>query len=215
MPNVFARRSDLIFRTLFAAAVFGVPGLAGAAYFYVRSPYRTGVGVEIEQPVPFSHQHHVGQLGIDCRYCHAHAEHSRSAGMPALEVCMNCHARLWTAAEPLEPLREAWRRSDPIRWNRVHDLADFSYFDHSAHLRAGVGCSTCHGQVDQMPLVRKANTLQMSWCVDCHRAPDRFIRPAEQLYDMTWTAESAAQNAEMVAQTSARDALTECSACHR
>ena len=137
----------------------------------VRSPYATNAGVIKDQPVPFSHAHHVGDDGIDCRYCHAGAETSSFAGLPPTQTCMNCHAYVWRKADALAPVHESYRTGEPIAWNRVNDLPDFVYFDHSIHVQKGVACRTCHGEVDTMPLMWRESTLLMEWCLACHRAP--------------------------------------------
>src|SRR5262249_46164795 len=139
-----------------------------------------------EQPVPFSHRHHVGGIGLDCRYCHTTVEVSSFAGIPPTKTCMNCHSQIWTNSAMLEPVRESFRSGKSIEWNRVHHLAGFVYFDHSIHVKKGVGCVTCHGRVDQMPLTWQESSLQMEWCLGCHRNPERFVRPREQVFSMDW-----------------------------
>src|SRR5438046_29243 len=151
-----------------------------------RSPYFTQVNVVRAQPVPFSHKHHVQGLGIDCRYCHTSVENSSFAGIPPTKTCMNCHSSIWSDSPMLAPVRESFKTDQSIAWTRVHDLPDFVYFDHSIHVRKGVGCETCHGRVDQMPLTWRANSLYMEWCLECHRAPERFVRPREQVFNMDW-----------------------------
>ena len=182
-----------------------------------RLDYVSKVNVPIVQPVPFSHKHHVQGMGIDCRYCHTTVEESAFAGIPPTETCMTCHSQIWTEAPLLEPVRESYRTNTSLQWNRVHDLPDFVYFDHSIHLSKGIGCQSCHGQVDEMPLVWKENTLNMEWCLECHRAPEKFIRPQEEVFNMTWQAQDQESLgpklvAEYQVQTSQ---LTNCSICHR
>jgi hypothetical protein len=182
-----------------------------------RLDYVSKVNVPIDQPVPFSHKHHVQGMGIDCRYCHTTVEESAFAGIPPTETCMTCHSQIWTEAPLLEPVRESYRTNTSLQWNRVHDLPDFVYFDHSIHLSKGIGCQSCHGQVDEMPLVWKENTLNMEWCLECHRAPEKFIRPQEEVFNMTWQAQDQESLgpklvAEYQVQTSQ---LTNCSICHR
>jgi hypothetical protein len=147
-----------------------------------RSPYVTEVDVFREQPVPFSHEHHVSGLGIDCRYCHTTVETSAFAGLPATEVCMSCHSQIWKDSPMLEPVRESFRTGKPLRWTRVHDLPDFVYFNHSIHIAKGIGCESCHGRVDRMPLMRRTASLQMSWCLDCHDKPEGAIRPKGDVF---------------------------------
>ena len=169
--------------------------------------------------MPFSHEHHVGGLGIDCRYCHTTVETSSFAGMPATEVCMNCHKQIWSEAPMLEPVRESYRSGRPIRWNRVYDLPGFAYFDHSIHVHKGVGCVTCHGRVDQMPLLWRANTLYMKWCLGCHEAPERFVRPREHVFELDWRPgeDQETLGRRLVAEYGImdREQLTSCYVCHR
>jgi hypothetical protein len=153
---------------------------------FQRSPYITYAGVARPQPVPFSHQHHVAGDGIDCRYCHTSVETSNFAGIPPTKTCMNCHSQIWTNADLLEPVRESFRSGKSLVWSRVNDLPDFVYFDHSIHINKGVGCNTCHGPVDRMPLMFNYASLQMEWCIECHRAPEKNLRPREQVFNMRY-----------------------------
>jgi hypothetical protein len=155
------------------------------------SPYTTYVNVPLDQPVPFSHKHHVGDDGIDCRYCHTSVESARFAGIPPTKTCINCHAQIWTKAPMLEPVRESFRSGKSLVWNRVNDLPDFVYFDHSIHINKGVGCDTCHGPVDRMPLMYNQASLQMEWCLECHRAPEKNLRPRDQVFNMRYEPPSA------------------------
>ena len=196
----------------------------GGVAFYVytqvaRSSYLTGIYVEKQQPVQFSHKHHVGDDGIDCRYCHTTVETTASAGMPSTQTCMNCHSQLWADSPYLEPVRASFRDNTPIEWERVHDLPEYAYFNHSIHIAKGVGCSTCHGQVDNMAAVYMENTLQMEWCLACHREPEKFIRPKDQIYNMQWqdgdiTADERLKLKEDY-RIRSREMLTSCSVCHR
>ena len=218
MAQIFRPGADTIAR-LVLAALAGVPVLAvGFGHAVMRSSYVTGQDVTREQPVPFSHEHHVGGLGLDCRYCHASVERTRYAGMPPTETCMTCHSQLWTNAGMLAPVRASLAEERPLRWRRVHDLPGYVYFDHSVHVANGVGCSTCHGAVDRMPLMRQAAPLTMGWCLDCHRRPEHHLRPREAVFDMTWSPpkDQAAQGRRLMAQyhVDARR-LTDCSRCHR
>src|SRR3979490_2146408 len=181
--QIFPRSTNAISR----ASLFG-PVFVVAALFWVmaqlqRSPYITYAGVRKSQPVPFSHQHHVTGLGIDCRYCHTSVEQSSFAGIPPTKTCMNCHSQIWTNAALLEPVRESFRSGKSIEWSRVNQVPNFVYFNHSIHINKGVGCNTCHGPVDKMPLMYAANTLQMEWCLDCHRAPEKFLRPRDDAFN--------------------------------
>lgn len=210
------------FNTISKVTIFGfVFMLAAAAWIgaeIYRSPYITQANVARQQPVPFSHEHHVAGLGIDCRYCHTSAEDSAFAGIPPTETCMTCHSQIWTNAKMLEPVRESWRTGQPLQWTRVHDMPDFAYFNHAAHVNKGVGCTTCHGQVDQMPLMHQTESLQMEWCLNCHRNPELFLRPKEEIYSTTWKAppnqwelgEQLMKKYEIH-----KEQLTNCSVCHR
>ena len=153
---------------------------------FQRSPYVTTQYIAPEQPIPFSHQHHAAGLGLDCRYCHTSVEESSFAGIPPTKTCMNCHAQIWTNAAMLEPIRFSFSSGESLKWVRVHDLPDFVYFNHSIHIAKGVGCYSCHGQVDQMPLMYPEHTLQMEWCLNCHREPEKFLRPKEQVFNMQY-----------------------------
>lgn len=184
-----------------------------------RSSYRTDIGVPIDQPVPFSHEHHVGGLGIDCRYCHTSVEQSSFAGIPPTHTCMTCHSQIWTNSPLLEPVRESYRTNLPILWNRVHALPDFVYFNHSIHVQKGVGCATCHGRVDQMPLMMKVEPLTMGWCLGCHRDPARYLRPREEVFNMAWSLPEDQQRVlgqQLVEEYHVRVGyLTQCYICHR
>lgn len=181
-----------------------------------RSPYLTRAETVREQPVQFSHQHHSGGLGIDCRYCHTSVEKAASAGIPPTKTCMNCHSQIWSTSPYLEIVRASYRDDKPIKWLRVHDLPDFAYFNHSVHVKKGVGCSTCHGRVDQMPLMFQQNTLQMEWCLDCHRNPEKYVRPREAVFQMDY--EAPADQIELGRRLMKEydiQSLTSCSTCHR
>lgn len=152
-----------------------------------RSPYVTKQGERLEQPVPFSHQHHVAGLGLDCRYCHTSVENSSFAGIPPTKTCMNCHSEIWTNADILEPVRASYRNNTPIWWTKLHDLPDYVYFNHEIHINKGIGCASCHGPVDEMPLTYAHASLQMEWCLDCHRNPAKNIRPTgDPIYNIGW-----------------------------
>jgi hypothetical protein len=191
MAQIFHRSTNSISRATIFGAVFVVAALFWAAAQIQRSPYVTYAGVARPQPAPFSHQHHVAGLGIDCRYCHTSVENSRFAGIPPTKTCMNCHAQIWTKAPMLEPVRESFRSGKSLVWTRVNDLPDFVYFDHSIHINKGVGCNTCHGPVDRMPLMYNYASLQMEWCLNCHRAPEKNLRPRDQVFNMRYQAPSS------------------------
>jgi Cytochrome c7 and related cytochrome c len=181
-----------------------------------RSSYVTDVGVARSQPVQFSHKHHVSDDGIDCRYCHTSVEESSFAGIPSTKICMNCHTQIWAESPILAPVRESFRTGKSLEWTRVNNLPGFVYFDHSIHVHKGVGCATCHGRVDQMPLMWRENTLYMEWCLECHRNPERFVRPRDQVFNMDWQS-PADQIAfgEKLVQEYKIERLTSCSVCHR
>jgi ferredoxin len=187
-----------------------------------RLHYTTDVQVARKQPVPFSHKHHVTGVGLDCRYCHTSVEESSFANIPPVETCMTCHSQIWTESPLLEPIRESYRTGNPIEWVRIHDLPDFVYFNHSIHVHKGIGCQTCHGQVDQMPLMWKVNTLNMEWCLECHRAPEKYVRPREEVFNMAWYpmderghAVSQALLGAQLVQDYDINPSTDCSTCHR
>ena len=206
--NAFARFS--IF-----GAVFLVAFALWVVYMLNVSPYATHQNVAQAQPVPFSHQHHVAGLGIDCRYCHTTVETSAFAGIPPTSTCMNCHKQIWTNAEMLEPVRASFRSDEPIRWARVTNLPDFVQFNHSIHVQKGVGCVSCHGRVDQMPLTWQATPMTMAWCLECHRAPEKFIRPKDKVFDLAWQPprDQLAMGRSLVREYHVRS-KTHCSACH-
>jgi Cytochrome c7 and related cytochrome c len=216
MPQIFHRSANTIARVSIFGALFFVAGLLYLAYQIDRSPWVTQVNVAREQPIQFSHERHVAGNGIDCRYCHTTVETSGFAGIPPTKTCMNCHSQIFSDAAFLEPVRESFRTDRSMQWTRVHDLPDFAYFDHSIHVAKGVGCSTCHGPVDKMPLMRKQNSLQMEWCLDCHRHPERYVRPREEVFNMSYEvpANQLELGRKLVAQSGIRK-MTDCNTCHR
>jgi hypothetical protein len=216
VPQIFPRAANTVSRVTLFGAVF-LPALTlGALWLIVRSPYVTAVGTPVEQPVPFSHKHHVGDDGIDCRYCHTTVETSSFAGMPPTETCMNCHSQIWAESPMLEPVRVSYRTGVPLEWNRVHRLPDFTYFNHSIHVQKGIGCASCHGRVDEMPLTWKAESLQMEWCLECHRNPERYVRPREEVFNMAWQPPANRDDlGRQLVQAYHIQSKTDCSACHR
>jgi Class III cytochrome C family len=184
MAQIFHPSSNTIAKASIFGAVFVIGGALWLVMEMVRSPYKTEANVPLEQPVQFSHEHHVSGLGIDCRYCHTTVESSNFAGIPSTKVCMTCHSQVWTNAEILEPVRASWRNNEPLRWTRVHDLPDFVQFNHSIHVAKGVGCYSCHGEVDRMPLMWKEHSLHMQWCLDCHRDPAKHLRSRDEIFVM-------------------------------
>jgi hypothetical protein len=216
MAQVFHPSTNTLSRLSIFGLVFVVAGLGWGVLEVNRSSYVTQAYVARTQPVPFSHKHHVESMGIDCRYCHTSVEVSSFAGLPPTKTCMNCHSQVWAQAPMLEPVRESFRTDQSIRWVRVHDLPDFVFFNHSIHVAKGIGCSTCHGRVDQMPLMWSVSPLQMEWCLDCHRQPEKYVRPREAVFDMSWTPppDQLARGAELVRKYQIRK-LDSCSTCHR
>jgi hypothetical protein len=184
--QIFHRSANVISRASIYTGIFTAAFALWACIQIQRSPYVTYAGIARPQPAPFSHQHHIAALGIDCRYCHTSVETSSFAGIPPTKTCMNCHSQIWTNAALLEPVRESFRTGKSLVWNRVNDLPDFVYFDHSIHVNKGVGCNTCHGPVDRMPLMYNYASLQMEWCIECHRAPEKNLRPREQVFNMRY-----------------------------
>jgi hypothetical protein len=219
MSQIFHRSTNVLARVTIFGAVFFLAFLLWLMDELTKSPYNTQAYTPREQPVQFSHKHHVGDDGIDCRYCHTSVEKSAFAGIPPTKTCMNCHSQLFADSPYLEPVRESWRTGKPIEWVRVHDLPDFAYFNHAIHVNKGVGCSTCHGRVDLMPLTFQVASLQMQWCLECHREPERFLRPKDQIFNMQW--EPPANQLELGRQlsqeykTPSKAVLTSCSTCHR
>jgi hypothetical protein len=186
MAQIFHRSTNTLSRVTIIGTFLLVGLLLWLFAQMQRSPYYSQRAIARIQPVPFSHQHHVAGLGIDCRYCHTSVEVSSFAGIPPSKTCMNCHSQIWTNAPMLEPVRESFRSGRSLMWTRANDLPDYVYFDHSIHINKGVGCATCHGPVDRMPLMFAFATLQMEWCLNCHREPQKFLRPREQVFNMNY-----------------------------
>jgi hypothetical protein len=216
MPQIFHRSAN----TLSKLSLFGVLSLVGSlillAMVLGRSSYVTRQHEIIEQPIQFSHLHHVTDDGIDCRYCHTSVETSAFAGIPPTKTCMNCHSQLFNTAPILEPVRASFRDDKPLRWIRVHDLPDFVYFNHSIHVKKGMGCETCHGRVDQMPLMQQQNSLQMEWCINCHRNPENYVRPRSEVTTMGYRppVPQSVLGPQLVKEYGI-NSLTSCSTCHR
>jgi hypothetical protein len=216
MAQIFHPSTNTISRvTIFGGAILVVVLVAGLAAIN-ESPYITEVGVARTQPIPFSHKHHVSDDGIDCRYCHTSVEDSSFAGIPPTKTCMNCHNQIWADSPTLEPVRESYRTGKSIQWTRVHNLPGFVYFNHSIHVHKGVGCSTCHGRVDQMPLMWREYSLYMKWCLECHREPERFVRPRKDIFNMEYEPpkDQLALGRQLVKEYNIQK-LTSCSTCHR
>jgi hypothetical protein len=219
MARVFHPLCNTIARASLFGAAFLVGGTVWVASEIQRSPYVTQAGVFRDQPVPFSHEHHVRGLGIDCRYCHTSVQDSTFAGLPPTRTCMTCHSKIWTNVQMLEPVRKSWETDQPIVWQRVNNLPDYVYFNHGIHVKKGIGCSSCHGRVDKMPLTYQAASLQMEWCLTCHREPERFLRPRDQVFNMDW--EPPANQVEAGRELAKRyelqtpQLMQNCSLCHR
>jgi Zn ribbon nucleic-acid-binding protein len=196
MAQIFHRSTNTLSRLSIFGAVFIIAAASTVVGVLIRSPYFTEAHVVREQPVPFSHKHHVSGIGIDCRYCHTSVEESSFAGVPPTKTCMNCHSQVWRDSPTLEPVRASFREDRSLKWTRVNNLPDFVYFDHSIHVHRGVQCTTCHGQVDQMPMTWRENTLFMEWCLQCHRHPEKYIKTTGKRPDSP-------------------NKLTNCSVCHR
>jgi len=216
MSQIFHHSTNTLSRLSIFGGIFIVAFLVWAWAELNASTYATRAKVPVEQPVPFSHEHHVGGLGIDCRYCHTTVENSSFANIPPTKTCMNCHSQIWSTAPMLEPVRESFRTDKSIRWIRVHDLPDYVYFNHSIHVAKGVGCTTCHGQVNKMPLMWQESSLQMTWCLECHRHPERFVRPRSEVFSVTYAppADQLELGRKLVKEYSIQS-LTSCSTCHR
>jgi len=216
MPQIFRRSAN----TLSKLSLFGVLSLVGGLILFAivlgRSSYVTRANEFIEQPIQFSHLHHVTDDGIDCRYCHTSVETSSFAGIPPTKTCMNCHSQLFATEPILEPVRASFRDDKPLHWIRVHDLPDFVYFNHSIHVKKGMGCETCHGRVDQMPLMEQVNSLQMEWCLNCHRNPENYVRPRSEITTMGYRppVPQSVIGPQLVKEYGI-NSLTACSTCHR
>ena len=217
MPQIFPRSANVLapLTIIGGALAAGLLGTVGVAVY--RSPSVTEVQVAKEQPIPFSHLRHVGNNGLDCRYCHTAVEESNSAGIPPIETCMTCHSQILGDQPMFDPLYAAWDMGENLEWLRIHDVPDFVYFNHSIHVAKGVACETCHGRVDQMPLTWKENTLHMQWCLECHRAPEKFIREPSTVFEMGYTPGPNDRTGEELVEALGirKEQLINCSVCHR
>jgi len=216
MPQIFRPSANTIARVSIFGAIFFIAALILLLEAINRSPWVTQARVARDQPIQFSHERHVAGNGIDCRYCHTSVEGSSFAGIPPTKTCMNCHAQIFSNSPFLAPVRESFRTGQSVKWTRVHDLPDFVYFNHSIHLHKGVGCTTCHGRVDRMPLMYQEQSLQMEWCVECHRQPERYLRPRELVFSVDYVAppNQLELGQRLVAAYQVKK-LTNCSTCHR
>ncbi len=229
MAQVFHRSFNVIAKVSIFGSLFLAAGVIWVCLIYARSSYGSNSGVVVPQTVPFSHQHHVGVLGIDCRYCHTEVEHGSFAGIPPTKTCMNCHSQIWIGSEMLYPVRESYRSGKSLRWQRVYNLPGFVYFEHSPHINKGIGCKECHGRIDEMPLTYQVPSLLMEWCLDCHRNPKDHLRPREHVFNMRWSPSDEKNPATGQPYTQAEIGeklykeynipderyLTSCSTCHR
>ncbi|NTW97082.1 MAG: cytochrome c3 family protein [Oscillochloris sp.] len=219
MGQIFPRNANLLIRLSIFAGLLLVVELVLILGVYFRSNYFRQINVAVEQPVAFSHQMHNGVLGIDCRYCHVSVDKSYFANIPATETCMTCHSQVKTNSVKVAAVLQSYATGKPIEWIRVHNVPDFVYFNHSIHVNKGIGCSECHGQINTMPVVWQTQPLYMGWCLNCHRNPEKYIRPREDVYDMTYVhpADQLQVGADLVKQygVASTDQLTNCSTCHR
>jgi hypothetical protein len=214
MPQIFHHSTNALAKLTIYGAVFILVAALWVTAQLNRSSWNTGQWVERQQPVQFSHKHHVGDDGLDCRYCHTSVEVAASAGLPPTSTCMNCHKQIWADSPYLEPVRASFRTGKPLIWSRVHRLPDYVHFKHDIHVAKGVGCSTCHGAVDRMNLMYQASPLTMSWCLNCHRNPEKYIRPREEVFNMSYVPKNqSVLGPELVKRYHVRS-KTHCSACH-
>ena len=219
MAQLFHPSLNTVCKAVPFAAILVAVSVTWADWAWQRSSWQTSQGRFVDQEVPFSHLHHVRGLGIDCRFCHTGVETSSYAGLPPTKTCMTCHSQIWRDAQVLQPVRDSWAKREPIRWNRVHNLPGYVYFNHSAHVNNGVGCSSCHGNVALMPLMYQASSLQMDWCLKCHRNPEQFLRPRDQIFNTAYQppADQLAVGRALVEQYRILSPrlMQSCSTCHR
>jgi len=216
MSQIFPRSANAIARFTLIGLLLVVVLVGWVIVMLMRSDLVTGANSNVDQPVQFSHAHHVGGIGIDCRYCHTSVEQAASASIPPTQTCMNCHSQIWAQSPYLEPVRASLQSGESLEWIRVHDLPDFVYFNHSIHVKKGMGCETCHGRIDQMPGIQQVNSLQMEWCLECHRAPEQFVRPRAAVFTMGYEPEGdQLEVGRQLVQEYNIKSLTSCSTCHR
>ena len=216
MSQIFRKSANIWAKSSIALVLGAILTLGWTVLVLQRSDFVTAANTFVDQPVQFSHQHHVGGIGIDCRYCHNSVEVAATASIPPTKTCINCHSQIWSTSPYLEPVRASFRDDKPLQWTRVHDLPDFVYFNHSIHVKKGVGCETCHGRVDTMPLMRQESSLQMEWCLDCHRNPEQYVRPRSEVFTMGYVpaVAQAELGPQLVTEYKIQN-LTNCSVCHR
>ena len=216
MAQIFHRSTNTISRVSIYGGAFIIGLLAYLAWAVNQSPYFTNVRLPLDQPVPFSHKHHAAELGIDCRYCHTSVEDSSFAGLPPTATCMTCHSQIWTNASMLEPVRASFETDKSVEWVRVNAVPDFVYFNHSIHVNKGIGCTTCHGQIGEMPITWRENTLYMRWCLDCHKHPEQYVRRRADVFKPIYDppANQLELGRQLVKSYEIRS-LTSCETCHR
>lgn len=214
MPQIFPKRANALPLLSLGGSLLGGVLLVFLVWYYF-SPEFTVVGYQPEQPVPYSHELHVNKLGMDCRYCHNSVENSEHANVPPTQTCMNCHNQIRTESPNLLEVRESWAEGEPIEWTNVHHLPDFAHFSHAAHVNEGVGCETCHGRIDQMEVVQQEEPMSMGWCLDCHRQPEQYLRPPDEVTTMGYTqpANFIERNLKRIREEDIQPP-TNCSACH-
>jgi hypothetical protein len=216
MASLFRPKHNTLAKLSLLIVGVGAVGGIGGIFFYVRSPLARGMQDPIEQPIQFDHRHHTRDEGIDCRFCHNTVDRSPHAGVPSSQLCLNCHSQIWNQSPLLDPLRRSFMEGKPIVWTKVNDVPDYVYFDHSIHVNKGVGCVTCHGRVDEMAAVEKAENLTMAWCLNCHRNPAPYLRPIEEVTNMAWKPEGdPAVAGKQYAELNQVHTRTSCTTCHR
>lgn len=214
MAQIFPEWADEIpGRILLGLIIFATALVAGVWYYF--SPEFTDVGYAPKQPIEYSHQIHAGKLGLDCQYCHTEVFESKQANVPPTQTCMNCHGQIDSQKpEEIQKIRDSWESGEPIEWVRVHNLPDYTYFNHAAHVNVGVGCESCHGRIDRMDVVFQQEPLSMSWCLDCHRNPEQYLRPVEEVTTMGYQVEDQIEKGrELVAKHNVSPP-TYCQGCH-
>lgn len=213
MAQIFSQWANEIPRQLLLGLIiFATAAVAGVWYYF--SPEYTDVGYAPEQPVPFSHKLHAGELDFDCQYCHTNVSDSKHANVPATETCMNCHSQIKTDSPRLEKIRDSWETGEAIEWIRVHNLPDYAYFNHAAHVNVGVGCESCHGRIDRMDVVQQVEPLSMSWCLDCHRNPEQYVRPVEEVTTMGYEIVNQIEKGQELVSENNITPPTDCQSCH-
>lgn len=213
MGQIFSKKANEIPSKILLGVIIVLTATVAGIWYYF-SPEYTDVGYAPEQPVAYSHELHAGELGLDCQYCHTNVGVSKQANIPPTQTCMNCHSQIKANSDKLTKIRESWESGQPIEWVRVHNLPDYAYFNHAIHVNMGVGCETCHGRVDRMEVVAQKEPLSMSWCLDCHRNPEKYVRPVEEVTTMGYVAENQLElGRKLVAEHNIHPS-TYCQGCH-